>query len=710
MEKIYNQLVNEAKSSPMMLSDIAGLETYISESYTNRSFIELLQNADDAKADSFLVERFENYLIIANDGRCFNQIDVESLCRSASSNKARGTTIGYRGIGFKSVVSIVEEVHVISGDFEITFSKQLTRNLIPIVKNVPLIRIPHPLRENVKNDVDIKIKTLKQEGYNTFFIFEGTNIQQIRNEYSSFEHTSLLFLNNINKLSINIDELIVTNICITNENEKRKNLEITSKNKSSNWSVFYNAECAIAFKVEDSKIARILHNEAKIHAFLPTEDCSEFGVVINADFSTDPSRRHLIYDDLTQKSIKTVAELYAEIFSKSMCLNDEDSQLIVNALLPYFDIRLIHLTSNAFAKQFSLNIKEALEKSVDNITLAPKWINTNDYCKLVEGRSNQIAKWVYDSQGVCSLLKYIGCKEDDINSILSKVGNIEISLKGYAQIASHCIKSTLLNSCIKVDFLSVPFFVCNSKLTTLQEINSNNFIIDNSFLELLYDAGVSFDEIRLFLKKMSLTTMLENQFKIRECEPYCQTNSINQQNDGRKHIDTNRVNKIITKDCESEHCEVGTSSNNIREWYEAINENKNADVISPIIDIKKWRTAEENVLQVLNNNGFKLSDVSKQNLGYDLTGTDTKGEEVFIEVKSLDFAGQKFRLTNNEYAVAQYKKENYYVALIISNSDSLEISLIKNPINCLNLYRQCIQWIWECSEYEYNPIRVNYEK
>lgn len=63
-------------------------------------------------------------------------------------------------------------MHVISGDFEITFSKQLTRNLIPIVKNVPLIRIPHPLRENVKNDVDIKIKTLKQEGYNTFFILK----------------------------------------------------------------------------------------------------------------------------------------------------------------------------------------------------------------------------------------------------------------------------------------------------------------------------------------------------------------------------------------------------------------------------------------------------------------------------------------------------------------------------------------------------------
>ncbi len=709
MRKIYNQLVYEAKSSPMMLSDIAGLETYISESYTNRSFIELLQNADDAKAESFLVEQFEDYLIIANDGRCFNQMDVESLCRSASSNKARGTTIGYRGIGFKSVVSIVEEVHIISGDFEITFSKELTRNLIPIVKNVPLIRIPHPLRKNVKEDVDMRIRALKQEGYSTFFIFEGANIEQIKNEYSSFEHTSLLFLNNIKILSINIDELIVTNIRITNKNEKRKNVEIISKNKSSNWFVFYNAECAIAFKVEDGKIARILHNDAKIHAFLPTEDCCELGVVINADFSTDPSRRHIIYDDLTQKSIKSIAELYAKIFSKSMCLDDEDSQLIVKALLPYFDIRLIHLTSNAFAKQFSLNIKDALEKSADNITIAPKWINANDYCKLVvEGRTNQIAKWVYDSQGVCSLLKYIGCKEDNINSILSKVGNMEISLKGYAQIVSHCIKSTLLNSCIKVDVLSMPIFLSNSKLISLQEVNSNNFKIDNSFLELLYDEGISFNDFRLFLKKMSLTTMLENQFKIKECGTYCQTNFINQQNVDSRHNGTDNLNKVITKDFESEHCNICTSSNKIREWYEAINENKSADVITPILDIKKWRTAEENVLQVLNNNGFKLSDVSKQNLGYDLTGIDTKGKEVFIEVKSLDFAGQKFRLTNNEYAVAQYKKENYYVALIISNTDSLEISLIKNPINCLNLYRQCTQWIWECSEYDYNPVRVDF--
>lgn len=70
IENIYRNLVREAKQSPMLLSDIAGLETYISESYTNRSFIELLQNADDANSSSFLVEKFEQYLIVVKYFSC----------------------------------------------------------------------------------------------------------------------------------------------------------------------------------------------------------------------------------------------------------------------------------------------------------------------------------------------------------------------------------------------------------------------------------------------------------------------------------------------------------------------------------------------------------------------------------------------------------------------------------------------------------------
>ena len=60
INEIRTQLLDEAKSSPNLLSDLAGLESYISESYNNRSFIELLQNADDANSTKFKILKNNN--------------------------------------------------------------------------------------------------------------------------------------------------------------------------------------------------------------------------------------------------------------------------------------------------------------------------------------------------------------------------------------------------------------------------------------------------------------------------------------------------------------------------------------------------------------------------------------------------------------------------------------------------------------------------
>ena len=62
-EEVRQNLLIEAKASPNLLSDLAGLENYISESYHNRSFIELLQNADDAKATKFKIIKKDELLL-----------------------------------------------------------------------------------------------------------------------------------------------------------------------------------------------------------------------------------------------------------------------------------------------------------------------------------------------------------------------------------------------------------------------------------------------------------------------------------------------------------------------------------------------------------------------------------------------------------------------------------------------------------------------
>jgi hypothetical protein len=104
-------------------------------------------------------------------------------------------------------------------------------------------------------------------------------------------------------------------------------------------------------------------------------------------------------------------------------------------------------------------------------------------------------------------------------------------------------------------------------------------------------------------------------------------------------------------------------------------------------------------------NGFKLEDVSKQNIGFDLSGTDPNGNEIQIEVKSITLPGQKFRLTNNEIAVAQIKQKSFFVAIVRQTDEFLEIALVSDPVNNLSLNRQCVQWIWECESYEYKPLK-----
>ena len=642
----------------------------MSESYNSRSFIELLQNADDANATKFYVKRSGDYLFVANNGRPFNIKDLESLCRSASSNKVRGTTIGYRGIGFKSVVSFAKEIHLISGNFEITFSKELSKQIIPQANKVPLIRIPHELDKSIKNELSDEIKRIQDEEFETIFIFSGVLANQIDEEYTSFASTTLLFLHNIQVIKIDLSKKVTANIAEIDKNEKGRFLRVSTTDAISNWFVCTDSNCSIAFFMNNDKVSRLSKSDAIIHAFLPTEDSCGLGVVVNGDFSTDPSRRHLIMDETTIKVISKLANLYASLLKYALANNDKGA---VDALMPYFDLKLIQLMKQSFEKEFAKNIKDAFGKELSNIKLAPSWLNAEDFAKIMEvSNLPYIAPECSDVLGLSDFLKYLGNKPELVESLIKKVGQADISVLGYAQIVAAGIKEALMNHKI----LSLPttdLVISDGRLCSLKEINDNEEKIDESYLQLLADNGISENDISLFFKKVGLSKINEVQFSDEDFY-------------GNDDEDKESYNPP-----------------SVSQWF------NDADISSKQVanneGVQKWRSAEENTLAALNANGFRLKDVSKQNLGFDLEGSDPNGKNIYIEVKSIDYVGQKFRMTNNEFAAAQYKPENYYLALVFQNKDSFEISLIKDPVNRLNLTRQVVQWVWECTDYEYKPMK-----
>lgn len=706
---IYNNLLQEAKTSPRLLSDLAGLETYISESYTNRSFIELLQNADDAQSTYFYVENYKQHLIIANNGREFNDSDIESLCRSASSKKNRGTSIGYRGIGFKSVVSVANEVHLISGEYQITFSRELTKHLLPDSQNIPLIRIPHPIRTSIINEFGEYINSLKKKGLTTFFIFSGVEIEKIENEYSSFNQTSLLFLHNIKTVETHLKDVRILQLNISSISNDTQKIQIKSKDNESNWVVYTKKNCSIAFYIKDNRISRLPRNESTIHAFLPTEDTSSLGVIINADFSTDPSRRHLIFDDFTSDSIKQIVNLYYELLQKYVFSYSEtlfEPTEYINALMPYFDIRLIHLTKSSFEKLFSFELKSLVEENITNIRICPKWFNVRDFISLTNNAGNiKVNENCFSVQGFESLLKYFGCQTSNIDEILEFINTTEISLLGYSQIASEAIRQIIMNANIPL-LLNANIFSSSNKLSSLSNINKNNGYIDNSYIQLLQDNGTTLNDLNIFLKKLSLDNILKLQFPENKAKKMdVKEHTYNCQLDILDNKEVNIISNSFPTCNKSNEPENNLKKSTFSEWLDMVSKDDNKKEELSFLTPKKWRSVEENTLLILNSNGFTLKDVSKQNVGYDLEGNDPNGNPIYIEIKSLEYYGQKFRMTNNEYAVAQYKTNEYYLALVVLSSNSIEISLIKDPINKLKLDRQCVQWIWECSEYKYSPFK-----
>jgi hypothetical protein len=114
-----------------------------------------------------------------------------------------------------------------------------------------------------------------------------------------------------------------------------------------------------------------------------------------------------------------------------------------------------------------------------------------------------------------------------------------------------------------------------------------------------------------------------------------------------------------------------------------------------IVAVEHSRLAELQVLKWLLNGGWDVKDVSEQNMGYDLGGRDSKGQDAFVEVKSINYPGAPFSLTSNEYAVAAEKGPSYFVALVPPQTGKhFEVVFITDPVKLKHSHK-CLKWVWE---------------
>jgi len=691
LDSVRLELLAEAQRSPGLLADLANLERYIAETYSARSFIELLQNADDAKAKRFLIAQEGDWLFCANDGQPFSRNDFYSLCRSAFSDKKRGLSIGYRGIGFKSVVGMASEVHLISAALGATFSRQLTRESLGIDVPTPLVRIPHPLALPSGTRLDNELAAIRAAGFATIFVFGGIDRARIEEEFALFDADYLLFLRNITEATLSGAKESRYSCSRDALQDHCRRVHIGSDDRKADWQIHSFERCDIAFSLADGRPVPLNSSAALVHAFLPTLEQTGLGIRLNADFSTDPSRTRIVFDDCTNECIASAAEAVAKLFSDASLKTPMDSDVMA-CLAPTFDLATLAFQKRTMRTELVGRIRDRLPTLREHLLVPPPWLSGSDATKAAKAVGKSMVQSTNPrDDGVQTFLRYLSVPPLSMDTVLIAAHSETLSEKGCAETAAFSIRSAVAGGNAK-SAAEAPIWASTGGPQSLDALAKGGKALSDSFIGQLATAGVTVNELARFVRLSvgdAVNTLL----------PRMASETAGAAASG--------IEPVVL----ASHVPTATSP---MAGYDPLLADGTQSPVAPFQQSPEletrfspaWRGAEQYVAQILQHHGYTVEDRSRQNLGYDLY-VEKDGRKHYIEVKLLDYTGQPFVITPNEEAVARECGETYALALTLRGKYGIHIQFIRDPTARLKFVRQCRQWVWECSEYTFNPNFVS---
>lgn len=666
IEELSSVFLNEALNSPQLFSDMAAMESYMAESYGERVFVEMLQNADDAESTRFHVVERDGHVFIANDGKPFDETDVKSICRSGASEKQRGKSIGYRGVGFKSTTHLSDTIYIHSNDCTFSFSKSLAARRLNIedLNAVPTIRIPF-LADEIKSDVTDTMNELKRAGFTTIFIFQHASYQTLIQEVESVTEDYLLFLRHIRQVTIDVH-----GIALHGSIQKRGDvISIQFNNRSSSWKQLGRDGAQLAFLLNDNQeIVPCSRKQAVFHCYLPTYEESPFALKINSDFSTDPSRKHISLDVRTDEALNQSASL---LFSELQSQVNSDGPQLPGLIEVIGKRNTFNKIPRRFMEEFYSMLRTDWILARDGRTVSPEQFKKKPSF-LDESEWNLIRR---HTPLLGTLPVTSGESLQALDGFLHEFAKESYTLEEWILMMS------------TEDFMkSLPHPLYIKLYANIFRMARNQDLFSQATQDLHGCLIVSVD-----------TYVLIKQAK--EDDLYTFFNEL------RKHISASELRWI------QEKFEINLDFTSSTETSLIPKQTSSSPSVSrqeqPIKKvISRWRAAEQQCMEFEVIQGNTPRDVSKQNLGYDIVSRTPSGEERYIEVKSVKNRGTKISFTNNEYTAAHIHGDHYYICVVYDDAEDLVFEYIRNPLENLALEKVVRQWEWVCEEYNGEIFKV----
>src|SRR5690554_579629 len=329
-------------------SHLAGLQGY------DIMALELIQNADDARAESVIFDVTDEGLYVFNSGQFTYCGDLNNECAFlAESNYkcdyhritdvgsggklARNENIGRFGIGFVSTYQITDHPEIRSSGIKLT--------LLP-------------------EKGEWNIESFHQPSGTTFFLpwandpksvsrtelcishVSSEHIDQLIEDFKKVLRKSLLFLRNIKTAELRRNGKLIFGCGLNRKDDSNLTIAFSPSNDVEQWYILRTDAKALAEELVKSyphlkKLERgtdvsiglkispepLAEDEGLLYAFLPTEQSSGLPLHINADFFPEADRKAIIFAGHQHE--QKWNEMLIEIAAKELARNPEELLRIV---------------------------------------------------------------------------------------------------------------------------------------------------------------------------------------------------------------------------------------------------------------------------------------------------------------------------------------------------------------------------------------------
>lgn len=330
--------------------------------YYGRELLELLQNVDDAGAEQeknnkVLIELEDQILYVANTGQPFSPAGVKSLMVSDNSPKQLSRThfIGYKGLGFRSVLGWASDIAIFSGNLEIGFAEEeairtakelgeknnsiheLNEQFVKETQTYPMgvLSCPFWISDYHANNqlfqtMIERCRSIIGEGYDTCIGFilktpENTR-DKVISQISSLGKELLIFSNFLEEVNIRSKEINIKWEAIRQDN----NVIVSSGDEETSlWEVFYRTDLVPAKYIGPGQ-PREMSYEIKVaipdngkgrgflYVYFPTQVRFPFPVVAHATFELASNRQHVIESDINHFLCSELAAVMGEAAERSV--------------------------------------------------------------------------------------------------------------------------------------------------------------------------------------------------------------------------------------------------------------------------------------------------------------------------------------------------------------------------------------------------------